>query len=116
MKPPKRINPVSKRQRGKNKLLEELNAIVWRRDRSRCILCGSAEIIGVPFRKGMHHILSRGAHPHEYLEERNGCLLCWSCHAKANTGPVVREILHKMKKLPQKYDYSSLPYRGYFDD
>jgi hypothetical protein len=111
------MTPQQKRRVEFEKELRDLNRLVWKRDGGRCIKCGSTDINGTPFSSGAHHCLSRGAHPEIALDIRNLCLLCRKCHGDdANTEPVVREILHKMKKLPQKYDYSQPPYRGYFDD
>jgi hypothetical protein len=116
MKPPKRIKSVSKRMAEKRKELEKLNAFVWVRDDHRCILCHSKDIYGEPLKSGAHHCLSRGSHPELFTDIRNLALLCRRHHDQnANTKKVVREILHKLKRL-YGYDYSEIPYREYFDD
>jgi nitrate reductase cytochrome c-type subunit len=97
----------------KRKELEKLNDVIWKRDSGRCIRCHSSRIVGTPMVSGAHHIKGRGAWSSEMLLEKNLCLLCVSCHQNANTETMIRELLHKMKEL-YDYDYSEIPYRGYF--
>ena len=92
--------------------LRKWNALIWARDGSCCIICGSPAIIGEPFVSGAHHIFSRGAHPELMYEPRNGCLACVKCHENANTERKIRKFLFIMR-LKYGYSYEDAPYSSY---
>jgi 5-methylcytosine-specific restriction endonuclease McrA len=92
------------RRRKLERSLELANSYVWTRDLGRCIVCGSKDIVGEPYKGGAHHILSRQSHPSLILCVRNLCLLCRNCHTEeANTKPFARKLL---KIMMEKYFYT----------
>lgn len=99
-------------KKDKDAALRKMNKRIWKRDKGRCINCGSTNIYGHPFKSGAHHILSRAIAPTEYSEEKNLCLLCVKCHSSDADTTSFRKILFGKMKM-YNYDYTTLQYKAY---
>ena len=88
----------NKRKRQDDANMERLRPVAIKRDKGRCILCGS------PYQE-IHHIKYRSAGGKSTLD--NMCCLCWHCHRiKIHDGIYPKEYREALRKILQdKYGY-----------
>ncbi len=91
---------------------DETAAVVYERDRGRCVVCGKKA-------QDIHEIVPRSALPGKRNEgllfsPRNRCLLCRNCHEKVHT-VWGRVMLLGLLKLKYGYKYDDQPFARYFE-
>lgn len=84
VKEKKRLRQISEKRAAKIKEEKEYYSVVIadKRDKKSgkwfCEECENE--IKMPTGRNVSHIISKGANPNLYLDERNNCLLCAECH------------------------------------
>jgi len=108
-----RINPISKKRSKELRHRKKLWPNIIVRDGGNCVLCGRGGC-------SVHEVIQRGASGHKTMltqcfVEKNMCVLCLACHAKAHNPKTKARILQTLHAR-HGYDYSEEPWSRYFDE